>query len=94
MSTNANVVPIADTARMLRRARGEFVKDLLDEDGRSARYVATRIGLSPTSMSERLRGKAPFLADELEGIALVLKLDPIEFYRSYIAVGPEGRPSD
>ena len=90
MSTTAVITPIFDEARSLRRARGAFVKSRIEEDDRSARYVAGRIGINPSSMSERLRGKSPFLADELEGIALVLKIDPVEFYRDYIAVGPAG----
>lgn len=85
-----NVTPIYDEARAIRKARGQFVKSRIEDDDRSARYVAARIGLNPTSMSERLRGKSPFLADELEGIAKTLKLDPVEFYRDYIAVGPAG----
>lgn len=90
MNAQSNVTQIVDDGRALRRARGQFVKELLEEDGRSARYVAGRIGLNPTSMSDRLRGKAPFLADELEGIARVLKMQPVEFYARYIAVGPTG----
>jgi len=91
MGTSSNVIPFADEARLLRRARGSFVKSvILDEEERSARFVATRIGLSPSSLSERLRGKSPFLADELESIARVLRIDPVEFYSRYIAVTPQG----
>lgn len=90
MTSQSNVTPILDDAQRIRRARGAFVKSLIDAEDRSARYIATRIGISPTSMSERLRGKAPFLADELEGIARALKMDPADFYSQYISVGPDG----
>lgn len=91
MSTQQNVTPIITPERQLRRARGEFVKNVIvDEHERSARFVAVRIGLSPSTMGERLNGKSPFLADELESIARVLKIDPIEFYSRYIQVGPAG----
>jgi len=86
MSIQSNVTPIADEARLLRRARGAFVKSVIDDEERSARFVAVRIGLAPSSMSERLKGKSPFLADELEGIARVLRIDPVDFYSRYIAV--------
>ena len=90
MSSQTNVTPIADDARLLRRARGAFVKNLIDQEERSARFVAIRIGLNPTSMGERLKGKSPFLADELEAIARVLRVDPVDFYSQYVKVGPAG----
>jgi hypothetical protein len=86
MTIQSNVTPFADEARLIRRARGAFVKSLIDQEERSARFVAIRIGLNPTSMGERLKGKSPFLADELEGIARVLRIDPVEFYTRYISV--------
>jgi transcriptional regulator with XRE-family HTH domain len=90
MSLQSNVTPFVDEARLLRSARGAFVKSLIDQEERSARFVAVRIGLAPSSMSERLKGKSPFLADELEGIARVLRIDPVEFYGRYISVKPGG----
>ncbi len=91
MNIQGNVTPIITDERKLRRARGEFVKSVIvDEHERSARFVAVRMGVSPSTMGERLNGKSPFLADELEGIAHVLKIDPVEFYRQYISVGLDG----
>lgn len=87
MNTQSNVIPLKNEARDLRRVRGAFVKSVIDDEERSARFVAVRIGLNPTSMSERLHGKSPFLADELENIARVLRIDPVEFYSRYISVG-------
>lgn len=86
MSTVSNVTSIKRDGRDLRRARGRFISGLITADGRSNRYVAIQIGLNPTSMGERLHGKAPFLADELEEIARVLKIEPIDFYAQYIAI--------
>lgn len=95
MGTQSNVIPFADEAHMLRRARGAYVKSVIvDEHERSARFVATRIGLSPSSMGERLKGKSPFLADELEDIARVLRIDPVEFYGRYIRVTASPQSDD
>lgn len=88
----SNVIPLHDPAHEQRRIRGAFVKECLDADGRSARYVAARVGISNTAFSDRLKGKAPFLADELELVAQVLKLDPIDFYRDYLTAGSDGGP--
>lgn len=95
MSSQSNVIPFADEAHLLRRARGAFVRSVIvDENERSARYVAMKIGLNSSSMSERLRGKSPFLADELEGIAQALRIDPVGFYARYIATTPATAPND
>lgn len=83
MTSTSNVIPLHQP-NSIRRARGQYVKQLMEDDGRSARYMAGNIGISNTAFSDRLKGKAPFLADELELIARVLKLDPIAFYRDYI----------
>lgn len=73
-----------------RGARAEFVKTAIDNDDRSIRYMAARIGINHTSLADRLKGRVAFTAEDLEGIAHVLKRDPVEFYREYIAVGPDG----
>jgi len=88
--TNSNVIQFEDPERSRRRARGEFIKNLIDREDRSVRYVAIKAGISPTSMGDRVKGKAPFLLDELESIAGVLRLDPVELYKDYISVGSEG----
>lgn len=81
-----------EPGHLSRIARGAFVKHMMEHDGRSARFMASRIGISHTAFGDRLRGKAPFLADELEEIAYVFKMDPIEFYRDYIAAGTKNGP--
>lgn len=83
MSTHSNVIALPQH-HAVRQVRGAFVKQLMDEDGRSARYMAAHVGISNTAFSDRLKGKAPFLADELETIASVLKINPVEFYNRYI----------
>lgn len=92
MSTNAVVTPIRGEVSQQRLARGAFVKHMMEHDSRSARYMASHIGISNTAFSDRLKGKAPFLADELEQIARVLKLDPIEFYRAYLVAEIDETP--
>lgn len=84
MSTSAVITELHQPERAIRRTRGAYVKAHMDADHRSARYVANQVGISNTALSDRLKGKAPFLADELEAIARTLKLDPIDFYRGYI----------
>jgi hypothetical protein len=90
MNAQSNVIAFEDPARALRRARGAFVKSLIDAEDRSVRYVAQKAGINPTSMGERLKGQSPFLADELEAIAEVVRMDPDEFYKRYRTVGSEG----
>ena len=72
-----------------RAARAAYVKKLVDDDDRSARWLATKVGISNSAMSERLRGTLPFLADELELIAAALKIDAGEFYRGYRLAGTD-----
>lgn len=92
MSTATNVIDFEDHDRAVRRTRAAFVKQLLDDDGRSVRYVAPFIGISHSALGDRLKGKAPFLADELENIARVLKMDPVRFYAAYISAGTPQSP--
>lgn len=72
-----------------RAARAAYVKKLVDDDDRSARWLAPKVGISNSAMSERLRGTLPFLADELELIAAALKIDPVKFYRGYRLAGTD-----
>lgn len=94
MSTNAVISHIgpAHLENAVKRERGAFVKQLMDDDGRSARYMAAQIGISNSAVSDRLKGKAPFLADELEQISRVLRLNPVDFYRYYISIGTDEDP--
>jgi hypothetical protein len=90
MNAQSNVIAFEDPTRALRRARGAFVKSEITAQDRSVRYVALKAGINPTSMGERVKGQAPFLADELEAIAEALRIDPDEFYKRYRTVGSEG----
>lgn len=87
--TNISHMPVADP---IRQARAEFVDHAIDADGRSARYVAGKIGVSPSSLGQRLSGRVAFTAEDIERIAYVLKRDPVDFYREYLAAqaGPDG----
>ena len=37
-----------------------------------------------------MKGDTAFLADELEGIARLLRRDPVGLYADYLTVGPAG----
>lgn len=76
-----------------RVARAQFVKSAIADDHRSQRYVAGSIGLPASSLTDRLVGRVAFTAEDIEGIARVLKRDPVEFYRDYINA-PNNPPSD
>lgn len=93
MSLIATVTPLHESGSELRRARAAFIKALLDEDDRSVRYVAGKIGISNTALGDRLKGKVAFLADELEPIARILKIDPVQFYAAYLAAGTKNGPA-
>ena len=86
---NISHLPAVDP---IRQARADFVATAIEDDGRSRRFVATRIGVNPSSLGDRLKGRVAFTAEDIEGIAHVLKRDPVEFYRAYLAAtnGPEG----
>ncbi len=85
----SNVTQI-NTPDPQRQARADYIAQQLKTDGRSARYVAAHIGLNHTSLGDRLKGRVPFNVEDLEGIARVLKRDPVDLYRAYISVGLEG----
>lgn len=89
----SNVTPIR-TVDPVRRNRAEFVKQAIENDDRSIRYIAGRIALNHSSLADRLKGKVAFTAEDIEGIAHVLKRDPVDFYRAYLAAkdGPNGDP--
>ena len=80
----------ASEKRSTRLARAAFIKDLIEAEDRSVRYVALKIGLSPTTLGERLSGKNAFLADEIEVIAPIVRRTPVGLYSEYVAVGLGG----
>jgi hypothetical protein len=90
MTSVANI-HAASTKHAVRVARAEFVRELIESEERSVRYVALKIGLSPSTLSERLSGKNAFLADEIEAIAPIVRKTPTGLFSEYIAiVGPTG----
>ena len=90
MTSVANI-QIASSRRDVRHARAAFIKSLIEGEDRSVRYVATKIGISPSTLSERLSGKNAFLADEIGAIASIVRMTPVGLYSEYVAVvGPTG----
>lgn len=83
-------IETASAKRDLRVARGSFIRQLIESEDRSVRYVAKKIGISPTTLAERLAGKNSFLADEIEALAPVLGKTPVVLYSEYVGVGPTG----
>lgn len=87
----ANVTPLRDNTDSIRAARAAFVHDSLKSERWSVRQAAMAIGMNNSVLATRMHGGTAFLADELEQIAGLLKLDPVDFYRDYISaqeVGP------
>lgn len=80
--TNVTQLKFADPTR---RARADFIKLEIEKQDRSVRYVAGKIGVNHTSLGDRLKGKVPFTAEDIERIASVLRRDPVSFYREYLA---------
>jgi transcriptional regulator with XRE-family HTH domain len=76
--------------RDIRVARASFIRGLIEDDDRSVRYVAQRMGVAPSTLGERLSGKTAFLADDIAAIAEVLRRNPIELYGQYLDVGLGG----
>ena len=88
--TSVAHINAASSRRDVRLARASFIRGLIEAEDRSVRYVATKIGLSPSTLGERLSGKNAFLADELEALAPIVRMTPVGLYAEYIAVGPAG----
>lgn len=90
--TNVTALPKLDPTRV---ARAAFVKNAIEADDRSIRYVAGRTGINPTSLGDRIRGHVAFTAEDIEAVAVVLKRDPVDFFRDYLAAGhaPAADPS-
>lgn len=76
-----------------RLARGAFVRDALKAERWSIRAAAMVIGMSNTALSDRCRARAPFLAEDIEAIAIILKRDPVEFYGAYLRAGTKKGPT-
>jgi len=86
----SNVTPLRSETDPLRTARASFVHGALKDERWSIRQAALAMGVSHSVLSTRLKAETAFLAEELEQIAGLLKRDPVDFYRDYLAVGPEG----
>lgn len=84
-----NVTALYGTRGTVQANRARFVHKALKEERWSIRQAAARLGFTHTTLTSRCNGGTPFLADELEHIAFLLKIDPIEFYAGYINAGNE-----
>ncbi|WP_194385152.1 helix-turn-helix domain-containing protein [Microbacterium luteum] len=95
MSNISELRPAADHTRA---ARAAYVHDSLKAERWSVRAAALAIGITNSVLATRMNGTTAFLADELESIARLLKVDPVQFYAGYLAAGdpetPEVRPMD
>ena len=76
-------------ASQSRQARAAFVHLSLKEDRWSIRQAALALGMSHTALSSRLRADTAFLADEIEGLAHLLRRDPVDYFRLYIEAGTQ-----
>lgn len=90
----SNVTPLRTETEIIRARRAAYVRHEVEADGRSVRYVAGKIGVSHSSLGDRLRGKVAFLAEDIEEIAGILKRDPVEFYAAYLAAGHNPTPDE
>lgn len=89
-----NVVQLRPEVDALRAARGSFVHTQMKAERWSIRQAALAIEASHSVLASRVKGETAFLAEELEAIAKILKTDPVDFYREYLAVDPNRPLSD
>lgn len=97
MSKNpGNIAHLRPEEDTLRVARAKYMHGLLKAERWSIRAAALQIGMNHTVLSTRMNGSTAFLADEIESIAQLLKVDPVDLYRSYLTAGstPTQPPTD
>lgn len=88
MNAMSNAVPAPST----RHARADYVRSALKDKRWSVRAASMAIGMSHTALGDRVKGLTPFLADEIESIANVLDVDPVEFFSGYLSAGNPPSP--
>ena len=88
--TATNVTRLRSTDTDPRALRARFVHQLLKNERWSVRNASQTIGMTNSVLATRLNGTTPFLADELEAIAGLLKRDPVTFYADYLRAGSSG----
>lgn len=93
MTQVSNLTELRPSGDAVRVARAKFVHGLLKSERWSVRAAAHAIGITNSVLATRMSGSTAFLADEIEAIAGLLKMDPVEFYGRYIAVGPDMDPN-
>jgi len=84
MSNVTNLRPDGDATRTM---RAKHIHGLLSDERWSIRQASMRLGMNNSVLATRMSGATPFLADELEKLAVLLKRDPVEFYAEYLRAG-------
>ena len=82
----SSIRPLGDDVRV---ARAKFIHGLLSDERWSISKAALSLGMNKSVLASRMKGETAFLADELEGIAGLLRMDPVRLYADYLAV-PRG----
>ena len=89
-TTTRNIVHLRPEGDAARATRAQFIHGLLKSERWSVRQAALAMGMTSSVLATRMNGSTPFLADELEKIAELLKRDPVKFYAEYLEVGRTG----
>ena len=82
----SSIRPLGDDVRV---ARAKFIHGLLSDERWSISKAALSLGMNKSVLASRMKGETAFLADELEGIAGLLRMDPVRLYADYLAA-PRG----
>jgi hypothetical protein len=85
-----NITALRPTADAVRATRAAFVHQALKSERWSIRQAALQLGMNHAVLASRVNGSTPLLADEVEGIAHLLKRDPAEFFAAYLNAGTTG----
>jgi hypothetical protein len=91
-NTASNYETTPDDA--VRANRANFVLKRLRGERWSNRAAAMALGMSHTALGDRTKGLTAFLAEDIEGIAILLREDPVEFFREYLNAGTKMAPTE
>ena len=59
---------------------GEKLREMIDERGLKQKFIAEKIGISETALSQMLNGKQKIDVDTFLAIATVMHMTPDEIY--------------
>lgn len=54
---------------------GQKINRVIESQGRSKKWMAEQLGLSPSSFSQRISGNIEFKYSEIESIMTILRVD-------------------